>query len=133
MNSRDWAAFIRDGHGTTLRLAQLSGDLTKHLNAASDVVHVEHSYAVKCIETHQLLPSHFPALDDTIDQGAVVQDGDQHLVFFWFDEFVWNKWFRVTLKRCNTQRLIWLNTFHKTTLEQVRGKMRRLPVLRRLK
>ncbi|WP_340646008.1 hypothetical protein [Phenylobacterium sp.] len=72
-------------------------------------------------------------LDETIDQGAVVRDGDQHLVFLHFDEYVWNKWFRVTVKRCNERRLLFVVTFHKTEWPQVRSKMRRFPVLRDLK
>jgi hypothetical protein len=133
MNVRDWDSFIRKGRGRTLRLAQLSPDLTAHLDAVSNVVHIEHSYALKSVEKHQMLPAHFPMLDETIDQGAVVRDGDQHLVFLHFDEYVWNRWFRVTVKRCNERRKLFVSTFHKTELGQVRGKLRRLPVLRELK
>lgn len=133
MNVRDWTAFIRDGHGTTLKLAQLDGSLTAHLGAASNVVHLHHDYAVKAIQEHQLLPAHLPMLDETIDQGAVIQDGNQTLVFFHYDEYVWEKWFKVAVKRCNERRLLWVHTIHKSDWSQVRSKMRRLPVLRPLK
>jgi hypothetical protein len=98
----------------------------------SNVVHIEHSYALKVIEKHQLTADHLPMIDETIDQGAVVQDGTQHLAFFHFDEYRWKQWFRVTLKRCNLQRLIWFNTLHLSNGGQVNSKMRRLPVLRDL-
>ena len=65
-----------------------------------------------------------------IDQGMVLRDGEQHLVFFHFDEYVWNRWFRVTVKRCNEQRKLWVSTFHKTKWGQVRGKLKRLELLR---
>lgn len=133
MNVRDWDNFLRKGRGRTLRLAQLSADLTAHLNAASNVVHIEHSYAQKCVEQHQMLPQHFPMLDETIDRGAVVRDGDQYLVFLYFDEHVFGRWFRVSVKRCNERRKLFVATFHKSTWEQVRSKMRRLPVLRPLR
>jgi len=133
MNVKDWSAFIRKGKGRTIRLAQLAADLTSHLDAVSNVVHIEHSYAVKCVEEHGMLPEHFPMLDETIDHGAVVRDGDQYLVFLYFDQYVFNRWFRVSVKRCNERRKLYVATFHKTRWEQVKGKMRRLPVLRPLK
>lgn len=133
MNVRDWKSFIRDGTGTTLRLAQVSDEMAAAVGASDNIVRMEHSYAVKCAEKHGMLPEHFPALDDTIDRGAVLLDGTRHLVFFWFDDFVWKRWFRVTVKRCDAERRLWFSTFHKTEFEQVRGKMRRLAVLRPLK
>lgn len=72
-------------------------------------------------------------MDETIDRGMVLRDGAQHLVFFHFDEYVWNRWFRVTVKRCNERRLLWISTFHKTTWGQVKGKRKRLPLLREAK
>ena len=99
MNVRDWTAFIDKGHGRTIRLAQLSDDLARAVGAVSNVVHLEHSYAVKCLDKKHVLPVHFPMLDETIDQGAVVRDGDQYLVFLYFDEFVFGRWFRATAAR----------------------------------
>ena len=133
MNVRDWTAFIRNGAGRTLKVAQLAPELTQAAGAVSNIVHIEHSYAVKCTVEHQLLPAHFPMLDETIDRGIVYLDGTQHLVFFHFDEYMWNRWFRVTVKRCNQRRLLWLVTFHKSGLAQVRGKGRRLRLLREAK
>lgn len=133
MNVRDWTAYLRKRQGRTLRLAQLSADLTQAVGAVSNVVHVDHAYALKCMREHQLLPQHFPMLDETIDRGMVLRDGTQHLVFLYFDEYVFNRWFRVTIKRCNEHRKLWLATFHKSTWTQVKGKMRRLPMLRAAK
>lgn len=133
MNVKDWSAFLRKGRPRTLKLAQLSKELTDAVGAVSNVVHVNHEYAVKCAVDHQLLAAHFPMLDETIDRGMVLRDGNQHLVFFHFDPYVWNRWFRVTIKRCNEREMLWLSTFHKTELAQVRSKKRRLPLLREAK
>jgi hypothetical protein len=134
MNVRDWNRFLDRGPpGRIIRLAQLSDDLTRAVDAASNVVHLEHSYALKFIAKQHVKRPHFPMLDETIDRGAVVRDGAQFLVFLYYDEFVWNRWFRVSVKRCNLHRKFWIHTFHLTTWEQVRSKMRRFPVLRELK
>lgn len=133
MNVRDWTAFLEKGQGRTIKIAQLSDELTVAVGAVSNVVRLEHSYVVKFAEKHRLLPAHFPMLDETIDRGAVLQDGAQHLVFFHFDQYVWNRWFRATVKRCNEKRLFWVHTFHKCELSQVKAKKRKLPMLREAK
>jgi hypothetical protein len=133
MNVRDWTSYLEKGPRRILRLAQLSADLTQAVGAASDIVHLDHLYARKFMLEHQLLPQHFPMLDTTIDRGMVLRDGDQHLVFFYFDAHVFNRWFRVTVKRCKAERRLWLSTFHKTTWGQVKGKRKRLEMLRDLK
>lgn len=133
MNTADWTYFIERCEGRILPIAQIENDLADKIAAVSNVVRISHTYAVKLITEHQLGPSKFPLLDETLDRGGVVQDGSQHLVFFYYDAFETERWYRATLKRCNEKRLLWLSTFHVTELRQVHSKMRRLPTLRPLK
>jgi hypothetical protein len=132
MNVRDWTMYLAQG-GPDLVIAQLSREMTDHLGAVSDKVHLGHACAVKSVEKHRLLPAHFPQIFETVDFGRAIADRDRHITFLHFDDHVWKRWFQVTVKRCEERRLIFVSTFHKQTAEGVASKSRRFPVLRREK
>lgn len=133
MHVRDWEIFLANGSARDLAIAQLSKEMTDHLGAVSNVVHLGHECALKCVQKHRLLPSHFPVIFETVDFGRALADRDRHITFLHFDSVMWHRWFQVTVKRCNERRLIFVSTFHKQTAESVASKTRRFPVLRREK
>lgn len=132
MHVRDWELFLRQGDAE-IGIAQLSQQMTDHLEAASRTVFLAREYAQKAVIDHQLLPDHFPMIFETVDYGAAVADRDRHITFLYFDETVWNRWFQVSIKRSGETRRIYVVTFHKTEWPKVKSKLRRFEVLRSAK
>lgn len=130
MHVRDWERFYRVGHGSAITIAQLSQEMADHLGASSRAVTVHHDVLRKAVEKHSLTPAHFPMIFETVDLGRALADRDKHVTFFYFEEYVFGRWFQVTVKCGGEARRLFVATFHKQKAEEVARKTRKFVVLR---
>ena len=131
MHPRDWRWFLDHGAGRAVCVAQLSRDLADGLGAADTRVYLEHSYARKAVEKHDLSAVHFPMIFETVDYGTAIADRVRHLTFLHYDRNEWEGWFQVTVKSTPADQRIWIATFYKTNAREVSRKLKRHRVVRK--
>lgn len=128
MYPRDWKLFLAHGQGKEIAIAQLSADLTAHLNAASNKVYYRHDYVMKAFAAHQTKHSDFGLLFDVVDFGRALADRPHHVLFM---HLTARGWFQAAVKCSQDTRRLYVSTFYKTNVLEVNRKTRRYPVLRK--
>lgn len=128
MYPRDWKLFLERGQGKEIAVAQLSAEMTTHLNAASDKVHYRHDYVMKAFEDHGTKYADFGYLFDVVDYGRALADRPHHILFLHLTP---RGWFQAAIKCAQDTRKLYVSTFYKTNIIEVNRKTRRHPMLRK--
>lgn len=131
MTPRDWQLFLASGQEKPIKIAQIAHDLAAYLGAASNCVHLGHSYAVKAIEKHGLGIEHFPLIFETVDYGIAVADKPGHITFYHEDIITNLGWHQVTVKCAKADNLLYLSTFYKQRKREVERRLKLYSILRK--
>ncbi len=127
MTPIDWQAFIDQGHGKEMVVAQVSPAIMSYLGAASEQVFMAHHYVLKSIHQHRISIEAFETLSDILAHGQVLEDRERHLVFL-FE--IRAGWLHVVVKRAEASGRLYVSTFHRTTVAKAAAKRRRFLLVR---
>jgi len=127
MYPRDWKLFLEKGSGREMAIAQVTSEIVSHLNAISEKVYIHHDYARKAIDRHGLKVSDFMFIFDIIEDGRALADRERHVTFMHLTP---RGWFQVSVKRAEASGRLYIATFYKTNLLEVRRKTKKYQVLR---
>ncbi len=130
MTEEEWHRFIWGRDPQIVTVCELNRDLCKALGAASPIVRMEHYYAMKAAHKHNLDTPHFPMIPLAIELGRCVLERPRCLTFFLFDEWIFGKWFHVSLETTREGEEVWVCTFHITRPGEVRRITRRGTLIR---
>src|SRR3954467_12503654 len=107
MQPIDLLVFIASGEPKHLSVARIGADLCKLVGCSSDLVKIDHRYALKSTHKHRLQPEHFQILPTIISAGRVISDRPRHLTFFHFDP-IYGQWFQASVKRNEAATELWV-------------------------
>lgn len=117
--SIDWFVFIASGQPKHVSVTRISPALCAAIGCSSNLVRIDHRYALKSTHKHRLKPNHFLILEPTIRFGRVVIDKAKHLTFFHLD-YIHGQWFQASIKRNEAEDELWVVTFHPASDNEVR-------------
>ena len=124
---RKFIALMDGRAGGNAVIAQLLLDLGRYIGALTTDVSIGKDYAQKLIKTHDLRYEHFGIIQATVDDGwcfVEARGGKRHLLFV-YDSPDFHKHFKLVLKSAKTGNEIWVNTFHKLELDDVKSVLKR--------
>ena len=127
MTPINWQAFIDQGHGKEMAVAQVSPAIMSYLGATSALVFMDHRYVLKSVHQHRISIEAFEALSDILTYGQVLEDRERHLVFLFGSRA---GWFHVVVKRAEASGRLYISTFHRTTIAKAAAKRRRFLLVR---
>lgn len=130
MTEEDFYKFIADGKPPVASITRLGADLRIAVRTATDLVRLDHFYALKMVGKHGLTPSHLPMLQNAIDLGRATMDDRGHLCFYYLDDVIFGTWFKAVVKPCRALDELWVSTFHPISSQEVRRKCRKATILR---
>ena len=113
-----------DGAVDERTVARLDDRLLAVLGGQSPIVLLSGETARKQAEKHpDITPDDYARIQDVVDRGLVVRQGEPTLVFVAETEA--GKWWRLVIKRTVDGRETYLVAFHRIKPNQVRSTMRR--------
>jgi hypothetical protein len=129
MQPIDWFRFIASGEPQHVSITRIDRELCLAINCSSNLVKIDHRYALKSIHKHHFQPEHFQILPAAIQHGRVVADRSKHLTFFYLDA-VFGHWFQASIKRDESASELWVTTFHQASSKEVGRMTRKHGILR---
>jgi hypothetical protein len=130
MQPVDWFVFVASGVPKHVSVTRIGSDLCQSIGCSSDLVKMDHHYALKSTHKHRFQPDHFQVLTETIARGRVIADRQKHLTFFYLDRVMFGHWFQATIKRNERATELWVATFHQASEKEVLRMTKKYGVLR---
>lgn len=115
----DWFKFVVSGEPKQLSITRIGSGLCEKIGCSSNLVKMDHHYALKSAHKHRLTSDHFQVLPATLTYGRAVADKAKHLSFFYFDR-MYGQWFQATIKANKAENELWVVTFHAASDKEVR-------------
>jgi hypothetical protein len=125
MEPIDWFLFVESGQPQHVSIARIHADLCALVRCSSNLVRMDHHYALKCARKHRLTADHFHLLPEMLRHGRIVADKPRHLTFFYFDYITYRQWFQATIKTNEAENELWVVTFHAASDKDVRRKIKK--------
>lgn len=121
MDHFDWHRFLHGDIEQPVTLGRLSRDLVKVLSATDDRIYLHPSYAPKFLVKHGLTADNMQQLNICIASGKVVkQYRPRALSFLLIDQDGGNDMFHAVIKVTTENHELWVSTFHKIRLDEVK-------------
>lgn len=121
MDHFDWHRFLYGDIERPITLGRLSKDLVKILGATDDRIYLHPSYAPKFLVKHALTANNMQNLTICIATGVVVQQyRPRSLSFLLKNNNGANEMFHAVIKVTSESHELWVSTFHKIRLDEVK-------------
>ncbi|WP_394888471.1 hypothetical protein ACG873_24950 [Mesorhizobium sp. AaZ16] len=109
----EWHRFANGDFLEPIRVCRLAPEFVNLLGAKEDRILIHPGVAPKLVFKHKLTAFQMPMIPIAADLGAVVQDRNGALSFFYDDQNVFGKIFHLAVKTTSERHEIWISTFHK--------------------
>jgi hypothetical protein len=126
---RHFVRFIDGRAGQRIAIAFLPGALGAHIGTLQTTVSLELSYARKLLR-HGLTYEGFDQIQDTIDNGLCLREGNSRLSFLYIRDEVRPELYFLHLKTARMGSDLWLVTFHKIRQKQFNKRLTVGPIVR---
>jgi len=124
LSEEEWFKFANGGYGHPVEVGRLRPALVRYLGVETGVVRISPAYAHKLRFKHRLTPYQFTLMGPTIEQGKILSESANRLIFYRFFEHI-ESFMQLVLKPTADGRELWVCTFHKQTEREIARKSKK--------